>query len=405
MLLHQLNCFIKILVSVLFFTASFANAQADPDPKTQYFVKGQVPGSRGVTLGDPQQWVTEVKGLKGESAGGKVKMVPEDFRSKADTMRVTWSADPATGNMAIYGANVDLAAYKDSSALMFDVKVHAPPSQAVEVGLDCGYPCRATFEIGGILRSLQAGRWTALPIPLACLKSSNFDLSKINGVFLMATSGSLDVSITNIRLQKLPEGFEGCPEAETESAAPAGLNPDFFYFAKGKIIGARGITLGDPSKWGLAINGLSGESASGKVQVEPEDFQEKGDALHISWSKKDVKGELAIFGPPINIAPYKDFAALTFDVKVNTQPKESVMVGMDCGYPCRAEYEVGMLLRKLKKGAWTSFPIPLNCLKSSNFELGKINGVFVINTSGKLDLSIANIRLEKLPEGSKTCKD
>ena len=81
------------------------------------------------------------------------------------------------------------------------------------------------------------------------------------------------------------------------------------------------------------------------------------------------------------------------------------MVGMDCGYPCRAEYEVGMLLRKLKKGTWTSFPIPLNCLQSSNFDLSKINGVFVISTSGRLDLSVANIRLEKLPAGSKSCKE
>jgi len=375
------------------------------DPKTHYFANGEVLGSRGLILGDPQNWVTEIKGLKGESAGGKVKMVPEDFRTKADTMRVTWSADPKSGNVAIYGAALDLSAYKDSFALMFDIKVHAPPSQGVEVGLDCGFPCRATFEVGEILKSLQVGRWTALPIPLTCLKSSNFDLRKINGVFFMSTAGSLDASITNIRLQKLPEGFEGCPQAETGSTAAADLNPDFFYFANGKIIGARGITLGDPGKWGFAINGLNGESASGKVTVETEDFQAKGDALHVSWSKKDMKGELAIFGPPINIAAYKDVAALTFDVKVNTQPKESVMVGMDCGYPCRSEYEIGMMLRKLKKGAWTSFPVPLNCLSSSNFDLSKINGVFVISTSGKLDLSLANIRLEKLPAGSKSCKE
>lgn len=400
----RLNHFIKTLVVIPFLTTGFANAQTAPDPKTQFFFNGQAP-SRGVTLGDPQKWVTEVKDLKGESAGGKVKMVPEDFRSKADTMRITWSAAPDQGNMAIFGSPVDLSAHKDSSALMFDIKVHTPPTQGVEVGMDCGYPCRALYDIGGILKSLPTGRWTALPIPLACLKSTNFDLTKINGVFMMATAGALDVSITNIRLQKLPEGSVGCPVAEVASSEPGGLNPNFFYFAQGKIIGARGITLGDPGKWGLAINGLKGESASGKIKVEPEDFQGKGDALHITWSKKDVKGDLGIYGPPTDIHSYKDAAALTFDVKVNTQPKESVMVGMDCGYPCRAEYEIGMSLRKLKKGAWTSFPIPLNCLQSSNFDLSKINGVFLISTSGKLDLSIANIRLEKLPEGAKTCKE
>lgn len=404
MIFKQVAVLAKSLVCMLYLVAPVVEARAESDPSTQYFVKGQLTGSRGVALGDPQNWKVEVKGLAGESTGGKVKVSPEDFRSKADTMRVTWSKDPQRGNIAIYGPPVDLTASKNSSALMFDIKVHAPPTQNVEVGLDCGYPCRANYEIGDILKSLPTAKWTAIPIPLHCFKSSNFDLAKIGGVFLMATSGSLDVSITNIRLEKLPEGMSDCPQAENESAAGEEFNPNFFYFVNGKIIGSRGITLGDPNKWGLAIDGLNGESASGKIKVRTEDFQSKNDALRLFWSRKDVKGELGIFGPPINIAAYKDAAALTFDVKVNTQPRESVSVGMDCGYPCRAEYEIGMLLRKLKKDTWTSFPIPLNCLSSSNFDLSKISGVFVISTSGKLDLSIANIRLEKLPEGSVGCK-
>lgn len=187
--------------------------------------------------------------------------------------------------------------------------------------------------------------------------------------------------------------------------AESQLNPSFFYFINGNVVGPRAVLLGDPNKWGVAVNELRGKSASGKIQVEPEDYQFEDDALRIKWSKKDIKGELSIFGPEIDISKFKDEAALTFDVKVLKRPRESVMVGMDCGYPCRAEFEVGMLLRKLKKNTWTSFPIPLNCLKSNNFDLSKIGGVFLISTQGKLDLSVANIRLEKLPEGSKSCKE
>lgn|GEM_PF-366416 len=402
----RLFALVSLAIGAVSGFADDKSGSAALNAETQYFVKGQLPGHRGIALGDPKNWFTEVKGLNGQSQGGKVKMVPEDFRTKADTMRVTWSASSEQGNLAIYGSPINLSAYKESSALMFDVKVHTPPTQGVQVGMDCEYPCRASYEIASILKSIPAGRWTSIPIPLACLKSSNFDLSKINGVFLMGTAGALDISLTNIRLQKLPEGFSGCPGAEEDGSAEAsGFNPSFFYFVNGKLIGQRGINLGDPGKWGHPIDGLTGKSATGKIQVKPEDFQSKGDALNITWSKKDAKGELGIYGPPIDIAAFQDVAALTFDVKVNTQPRESVMVGMDCGYPCRAEYEIGMMLRKLKPGTWTSFPVPLNCLSAGNFDLSKIGGVFLISTSGRLDLSVANIRLEKLPQGAKTCKD
>ncbi len=183
------------------------------------------------------------------------------------------------------------------------------------------------------------------------------------------------------------------------------LPANFYYFIQGQIIGPRGITLGDPKKWGVLVKDLKGKSVSGKITVEPENFQGENDAIRIKWSKKKLNAEMAIYGPAIDISAFKDAAALTFDIKVNKRPKKSVYVGMDCDYPCRAEFDIGKLLRKLKRETWTSFPIPLNCLKSNNFDLTKINGVFRISSSGRPDLSIANIRLEKLPPGSKSCKD
>lgn len=374
-----------------------------PNPKTSYFKNGQPVGERGFTLGDPSKWGTPVKGLTGQSAGGKIKMTPDTRKSQGDTVRAVWSAAEGRGELALYGPSIDLSEFKESGALTFDLKVNKAPNQHVSVAMDCGFPCRAEFELGQILQEIPSNSWITFPIPLHCFKGKEFDLSKISGVFLMGTAGALDISIGDIRLAKLPKGGSPCPQAQ--GSGEAKLNPDFFYFVGGKIIGSRGFTLGDPGKWGLNMKGVEGESATGKLKVKPDDFQTENDALNLKWSKKNVKGELGLFGPATDLSPYKDLAALTFDVKVNSKPRESVKVGMDCGYPCRAEYEVGMILRKMKKKTWTSLPIPLNCFKENNFDHTKISGVFLINTEGKLDLSIANIRLEKLPEGAKTCKD
>lgn len=213
--------------------------------------------------------------------------------------------------------------------------------------------------------------------------------------FSLLLSGAVNAQATKAKPEELVK-----PAAEVKTAE---LNPKFFYFMNGKLPGYRGITLGDPKKWGASITGMTGTSASGKVKISPEDYQGKGDALQLHWTRKKVKGDMGIYGSPINIEAFKDAAALAFDVKVNTKPDKGVQIALDCGWPCRAEVEVGKQLRKLKKGQWTSFPIPINCFKSDNFDLKKINGVFVIATEGKLKLSIANIRLERLPDGSKGC--
>lgn len=384
--------------------AALPTEVTDASKTVHYYSNGKLAESLSLTLGDPQEWGQAVEGLSGQSEGGKVRIKPEDFRSKGDAMRGTWSDDTGRGELAIYGPALDLSAVKDSYSLVFNVRVHTQPTQSVKVGMDCGYPCRAEYDIGGILRAIPEETWTSLPLPLSCFKSEDFDLSKISGLFMLSTAGKMDVSITNIRVEKTPEDLEDCPAVPEEPAAAVGLNPTFFYFINGELIGPRGIILGDPGKWGQSIEGTTGRSATGKIQVKTEDFQGKDDAMRITWSRNNVKGELGIYGPPIDIEAYRDKAALTFDVKTHNQPRESVKVGMDCEYPCRAEFEIGLTLRRMNRDTWTSLPIPLNCLSSSNFDLSKINGVFLISTSGRLDLSIANIRLEQLPEGSEGCK-
>ena len=59
------------------------------------------------------------------------------------------------------------------------------------------------------------------------------------------------------------------------------------------------------------------------------------------------------------------------------------------------------MIKTMPKGEWLSLPPPLNCFKSDNFDLSKINGPFDIPTDGKFTVSTTNIRLEKLGEGEK----
>ena len=184
------------------------------------------------------------------------------------------------------------------------------------------------------------------------------------------------------------------------------LNPNFFYLVSGTLVGPRGMQVGDPENWSTPVQNRTGESKSGKITVGPGDFKETGDALTLAWtSRKKLQGSFGIYGAPINLSAYKNAAALVIDMKVDVRPNKDVHIGMDCGYPCRATISARKLLTKAKTGEWFSLPIPLNCLRSDNFDLSKINSPFIVETEGKLQITIANIHLEKLAEGEKGCTD
>ena len=187
------------------------------------------------------------------------------------------------------------------------------------------------------------------------------------------------------------------------SLADNSINPNFIYLYKGQPQ-ARSISLGDPSNWSLGLQGREGKSASGKLKVSATDFKEKGDALLLEWktSNKNL-GNFALYGNPIDLSKYKDAASLTIDMRIDRKPNKDVKIGMDCGYPCRADLSINGMIKEMRSGEWFSLPIPLNCFKAENFDLSKINGPFTIATDGKFSVSITNVRLEKLAPGEKGC--
>lgn len=181
------------------------------------------------------------------------------------------------------------------------------------------------------------------------------------------------------------------------------LNPDHIYLYKGEPVGYRSISLGDPKNWSVSVTSRQGQSEDGAVSIKPVDFKATGDAIQLTWHKKSVQGNFAIYGNPVDLSKFKDAVYLTIDMRVDEKPKGDVNLGMDCGYPCRADLKINKMIKTMKKGEWFSLPIPLNCLKGETFDLSKINGPLTISTSAPFTLSITNVRLEKMPADDKGC--
>lgn len=192
------------------------------------------------------------------------------------------------------------------------------------------------------------------------------------------------------------------PGARTQ---PSQLNPNFFYFFNGEIPGGRSFTLGDDKNWNVPVRDLKGRSATGKITVQPEDYQGTGDALNAVWTGKAGKGQLALYGDPLNISAIKDKAALVVDLQLKRKPSDRVTFSLDCEWPCRGDFEASHILRKMPTKKWVTLPIPLNCFRGETFDLSRINGFFLLSTEGRMELSLANIRIERLEEGNPGCTD
>lgn len=201
------------IASICLISPLTSHAQNTLNPNYFYLVKGELIG-RSISLGDPSNWSTMIQGREGQSAGEKIKVSPIDFKASGDAIQLTWAPrKKVVGNFGLYGNTIDLSKFKDTASLTIDMRVDAKPDKDVKIGLNCGYPCQADLSINRMIKKMPKGEWFSLPLPLNCFKSDNFDLSKISGPFTIATDGKFTVSITNIRLEKLPEGDKGCAEA------------------------------------------------------------------------------------------------------------------------------------------------------------------------------------------------
>lgn len=209
-------------------------------------------------------------------------------------------------------------------------------------------------------------------------------------------------------------GLKHCVMAASLLALPAVLlsqaaladaaNTKMNYVLAGKVVEGWTPITGDPEKWWSPLTELKGESGSGKLVVEPAQFQAPGDAFKLTWApRKNVQAQFSLGGNPIDIKSLESAAALVINMRVLSAPDKPVNIGMHCGDKCEAKVEISQNLKKLKKGEWVAFPIALNCFALAGADLSKIATPFEIGTEGKLSVEITTIRLEKLAPNEKGC--
>ncbi len=85
---------------------------------------------------------------------------------------------------------------------------------------------------------------------------------------------------------------------------------------------------------------------------------------------------------------------MTFDYRVDVAPTAPVTLGIECGPGCRGDLPVDTQLKQAPAGEWRQLKMPLHCFQSKGANLRNVTAPFLLSTAGKLELGIANVRLE-----------
>ena len=200
-----------MLLAILFST--FANANTEVNRNFFYFVNGETPKYWAWVLRGDGNWWLPIEDSGGQTPGGALKVEPAGDKEIPSAMRLKWRKGQGEVNATIYGSPVDLSKYENAAEFAIALKVtsNKVPSK-VFFKVNCGKDCGGQVDIAENLKNAPRDQWFVLPVPLNCLTKNGVNLSNIEWPFTLATAGSLELHLGEVRIAASPKGSMGCAE-------------------------------------------------------------------------------------------------------------------------------------------------------------------------------------------------
>jgi beta-glucosidase len=183
--------------------------------------------------------------------------------------------------------------------------------------------------------------------------------------------------------------------SEDVPALPAGQASTHSYFVSGRPAAGWQLAIGDGEGARTTLTAATGDSQNNALQVSSIDHAAQEDARLAKWSGASA-ATLALQGEaPIDLQREANGQlSVTFDYRVDAPPTGRVTLGIECGPGCRGDLPIDAQLKQAPVGEWRQLKMPLHCFQSKGADLRNVTAPFLLTTAGKLQLGIANVRLE-----------
>lgn len=208
-------------------------------------------------------------------------------------------------------------------------------------------------------------------------------------------------------LKKLPE--------DVGSGSVAAIDTHVFFTSGRSSAGWRWVAA-DGATTGAADAGVGpithelprgvGALGDGRLTMAAADKSAQEDARLLSWNGGGAAWVGLTSGSAIDLQREANGQlSLALDYMASALPAADVAVRVDCGTGCRGTVPIARDLAATPPGQWGHLKIPLVCFARTGANLGHVTTPFALETSGRLALTVANIRLEGGPDGVTSCAD
>ncbi len=187
---------------------------------------------------------------------------------------------------------------------------------------------------------------------------------------------------------------------EDSSLADLGSDADRTLFTNGMFRKPWALTIGDAS--GRRADATLAAAESGSIQARVVDGRAQEDSRRLVWSGA---ASAAVSRPDAVDWTHESDAALAIEIdwRVAAVPSAAVTLSMRCGAGCAAGIDVTDALRAASAGPFVRTAIPLQCFAERGVDMARVDSGFVLETEGRLDVTIVSVALGSSPEGRIAC--
>ncbi|MFC3581611.1 glycoside hydrolase family 3 protein [Sphingomonas hylomeconis] len=174
------------------------------------FGKGRVPEGWSLTLVELDQSKVRLLGPSATTATQRLTVSAVDRRRQEDARRLVWAGGPADARVE---ADRPLDLTRESNgelSLVVDLRVDRAPSTAVSLGMVSNDGKAVTVPITKTLAAAAPGVWQQVIVPLQCFANRGIDMAHVTAPLVIATSGTLGLSLSDARIDSAPVPMTRC---------------------------------------------------------------------------------------------------------------------------------------------------------------------------------------------------
>jgi beta-glucosidase len=184
---------------------------------------------------------------------------------------------------------------------------------------------------------------------------------------------------------------------------PAELMSTGSFFDKGVAVAPWSLRVSNGAD-STRITTVPAESVGGRVKVSAVDDQVQEGARRFVFAG-DGKGTVQITSEgavDLSREANGDVMLLVRLKREGNAPKD-LKLGVGCGAGCAGSVQIADTLGSVPAGKFQTVGIPLKCFAKNGADVGKVNEALVLETEGKLDLAVSQVKLGTVADQVHAC--